>query len=627
MAHPTLTATSERLTQAVYYGDNLSANVGGGFVPTNRQITTAAPLTGGGDLQANLSLGIGVFAGTDSGVVPAATGTGTKFLRDDASWQTVYPLVDGSKGDITVSNSGETWTIGTGIVSTTKMGSDVTTAGKALLTGATATAQRTTLGLGTAAVYNIPATGDAAAGEVVFGNDSRLDDTRTPKDHTHPQSAIVNLEADLGQKITTDGTARSIFKLNDIAIGTRRGLNFIEGTNITITMADDATNEEVECTIASTGGSVTEPTYGDIAFSTTDTTDDTWTINDDAVTLAKMADATTTARLIGSSESSAVLTEISLGSNISMTGTTINVSSGTASIGNGTYSDVVVSGDPEGTVWTIATGVVNTTKMGDDVTTAGKALLTGANAAAQRTTLGLAIGTDVQAYDAELAAIAGLTSAADKTPYFTGSGTAALATLTAFGRQLIGAADQSATQALLALRVGTEVQGYDADLAALAGLTSAADKLPYFTGSGTASVATFTAAARTLVAEATATGQRSVLGLGSVATLSEDTVRSIPQNAQTGTYTLQASDNGKHIYLSSPATTGVTVPASIFSVGHAVTVVNNSSGTATITQGAGATVRRAGTADTGSRTLAQYGIATILCVAADTFILSGSGVS
>lgn len=48
---------------------------------------------------------------------------------------------------------------------------------------ASAATSRTNLGLGTSAVKNIPASGDAAAGEVVYGTDTRLTDARTPSGH------------------------------------------------------------------------------------------------------------------------------------------------------------------------------------------------------------------------------------------------------------------------------------------------------------------------------------------------------------------------------------------------------------------------------------------------------------
>ena len=144
-------------------------------------------------------------------------------------------------------------------------------------------------------------------------------------------------------------------------------------------------------------------------------------------------------------------------------------------------------------------------------TTAGLALLDDADASTQRTTLGLAIGTNVQAYDAGLASIAGLTTSADKMIYTSGSDTYVVTGLTSFGRSLVDDADASTARTTLGLTIGTNVQAYDAGLASIAGLTTSADKMIYTSGSDTYAVTSLTSFGRSLIDDADASAGRTTL--------------------------------------------------------------------------------------------------------------------
>jgi hypothetical protein len=174
---------------------------------------------------------------------------------------------------------------------------------------------------------------------------------------------------------------------------------------------------------------------------------------------------------------------------------------------------------------------------------------------------------------AGLAAFDALTSAADRLPYWTGSGTASVATFTAHGRTLLSGVDAAATRTAIGAVIGTDVQAQNAKLASIsassptnggiyiwngsglitssipdctntstnrlnfaiatwaftcgssaagtlgAGLTaidalvSAADRLPYYTGLGTAALATFTATGRSVAAAATVAAAQAALTL------------------------------------------------------------------------------------------------------------------
>ena len=97
-------------------------------------------------------------------------------------------------------------------------------------------------------------------------------------------------------------------------------------------------------------------------------------------------------------------------------------------------------------------------------------------------------------------------------------------------------------------------------------------------------------------------------------------LRSLPQNNTSGSYTLTASDAGKHVR----ATGQITVPSGTFSTGDMITIYNNSSSTITIVQGSSTTVYNSNDATTGNKTLKARGLCTILCESNNAFVASGN---
>lgn len=151
-----------------------------------------------------------------------------------------------------------------------------------------------------------------------------------------------------------------------------------------------------------------------------------------------------------------------------------------------------------------------------------------------------AFGKDFQALDATLTALAGLTTGANKLPYFTGTDTASQTDLTSVGRDIIGKgtiadiltylgftkvgrdiiAGGTTSDVLAYLGVPDLLKGkQDADntLTALARLAGAANKLPYFSGPDVMSMTDFSDIGRAIIAASTKSSVLSYLELGSAA--------------------------------------------------------------------------------------------------------------
>jgi hypothetical protein len=120
-----------------------------------------------------------------------------------------------------------------------------------------------------------------------------------------------------------------------------------------------------------------------------------------------------------------------------------------------------------------------TLKASGIVPTANGIALIEANYAGMKALLDLEIGTDVQAWDAQLDALAAQTWAADKLTYQTGASTLGVTDLTAFGRAWIAAGDSDAARGQLALKEHFAIALSDETTAITTGANKARHRFPY----------------------------------------------------------------------------------------------------------------------------------------------------
>jgi hypothetical protein len=131
-------------------------------------------------------------------------------------------------------------------------------------------------------------------------------------------------------------------------------------------------------------------------------------------------------------------------------------------------------------------------------------------------------------------------------------------------------------------------QESDPELSAIAGLVSAADKWPYFTGSGTAALADVTPFARTLLDDTTAASARATLGT---------TSSLLTANRKTASYVLALADADTVVEMNVAGANTLTVPANAtvaFPTGTVIAFHQYGVGQTTVTAADGVTLRSPG---------------------------------
>jgi hypothetical protein len=176
--------------------------------------------------------------------------------------------------------------------------------------------------------------------------------------------------------------------------------------------------------------------------------------------------------------------------------------------------------------------------------------------------------------------------------------------------------------------ISAAASGANSDITSLTGLTTPLSVAQGGTGASTAGGALTNLGAAASGANTDITALDQDVTITATGAIAAGTLgyRGLPQNAQTGAYTLALSDAGKQV---ANTTGGWVIPANAsvaFPIGTAVALFNDSGSSQTVSITSD-TLRQAGTANTGTRTVAQYGLVTCVKVASTTWVISGAGLS
>jgi hypothetical protein len=103
----------------------------------------------------------------------------------------------------------------------------------------------------------------------------------------------------------------------------------------------------------------------------------------------------------------------------------------------------------------------------------------------------------------------------------------------------------------------------------------------------------------------------------------------IPQVSFAANATIALTDSGKHYYSTSASNLLLTIANNTsvsWTVGTAITIVNRGTANITIAQGTGVSLYLAGNSTSGNRTMTTYGMSTLMNVAANVWMINGTGV-